>query len=164
MSTKGIIPMQFWEESSSRKNFMGVHWAASYSIALKFCTEQGSITAVLCAKFQTEWTIEMGVVDKQDFARFEFKMSFGQISYIPLTWHSCRPSHWPLISRVTTSPQRLTVHKVRLFEYLKFWIISWFWYIIMMLECSRAACHNQLDWVNSQSPHDITSWDFGDLD
>ena len=41
-----------------------------------------SITAVLCAKLQTHWTIETYVMDKRDFIRFEFKMSFGRISYI----------------------------------------------------------------------------------
>ena len=40
------------------------------------------ITAVLCAKFQTDWTIETDVTDERDFARFEFKMRFGRISYI----------------------------------------------------------------------------------
>ena len=39
-------------------------------------------TAVLCAKFQADWTIETDVMDERDFARFEFKMSFGRISYI----------------------------------------------------------------------------------
>ena len=46
-------------------------------ISLKFCTEHGSDTAVLCAKFQLAW-----VFGKRGFARFEFKMSFGRISYI----------------------------------------------------------------------------------
>ena len=47
-----------------------------------FCTEHGSITAVHCAKFQTDWTIETDVMDERDFARIEFKMGFGRISYI----------------------------------------------------------------------------------
>ena len=38
--------------------------------------------SVLCAKFQTDWTIETDVMDERDFARFELKMSFGRISYI----------------------------------------------------------------------------------
>ena len=54
----------------------------SWPITLKFCTEHGSITAMLCAKFQTDWTIETDVMDGQVFARFEFKMSLGRISYI----------------------------------------------------------------------------------
>ena len=32
-------------------------------IVLKFCTEYGSITAVLCAKFQNDRTMEIEVVD-----------------------------------------------------------------------------------------------------
>ena len=31
---------------------------------------------------QTDWTIESDVVDERNFARFEFKISFGRISYI----------------------------------------------------------------------------------
>ena len=54
----------------------------NYLIILKFCTEHGSFTALLCAKFQNDLTTEMDVMDERDFARFEFKMSFGWISYI----------------------------------------------------------------------------------
>ena len=53
-------------------------------IGLKFCTEHGSDTAVLCAKFQNDRSTEAWVMDKRDFARFEFKMNFGRISYIVL--------------------------------------------------------------------------------
>ena len=42
----------------------------SWPIALKFCTAHGSITAVLRAKFQTDWTIETDVMDERDFKRF----------------------------------------------------------------------------------------------
>ena len=34
------------------------------------------------SKFQNDWTIETEVIDDWDFARFEFKMGFGRISYI----------------------------------------------------------------------------------
>ena len=54
----------------------------SWPIDLRFCTEHGSITTVLCAKLQTDWTIEKDVMDERDFASFEFKMGFGRISYI----------------------------------------------------------------------------------
>ena len=54
----------------------------SQLIALKFCPKQGSITAMLYTKLQTDWTIKTDVVDERDFARFGFKISFGQISYI----------------------------------------------------------------------------------
>ena len=47
----------------------------SYVIILKFCTEHSSDTAVLCAKFQIDWTTVMDVMDNQDFFRFEFKMN-----------------------------------------------------------------------------------------
>ena len=42
----------------------------SCQMVLKFCTEHGSITAVLCAKFQNHLAIEMGVMDKRDLVRF----------------------------------------------------------------------------------------------
>ena len=64
-------------EISSAHNLL-----VGYQIDLKFCTEQGSITVVLCANCQSDLKIEMDVRDKQDFARVEFEMSFGRISYI----------------------------------------------------------------------------------
>ena len=39
-------------------------------------------TAVHCAKFQNDWTTETDVWDERDFARFEFKLRFGRLSYI----------------------------------------------------------------------------------
>ena len=54
----------------------------NYPIVLNFCTVHGSITAVLCAKFQNDWTIARDIIDERVFARFEFKMSFGRISYM----------------------------------------------------------------------------------
>ena len=51
-------------------------------MGLKFCTEHGSDTAVLCAKFQTDRWTEAWVMSKRDFVRFEFKMNFGRISHI----------------------------------------------------------------------------------
>ena len=44
-------------------------------IIMKYFTEHGSITAVLCAKFQNNWTAEMDIKDERDFARIEFKMT-----------------------------------------------------------------------------------------
>ena len=42
----------------------------SWPIVLRFFTEHGSITAVLCAKFQIDWTIETDIMDEQDFTKF----------------------------------------------------------------------------------------------
>ena len=50
-------------------------------IILQFNTEHGCDIAVLCAKLQNIWTIGTTVMDKRNFARFQFKMSFGRISY-----------------------------------------------------------------------------------
>ena len=66
----------------SRKIPFAYNLSISYPIVFFFsnCTEHGNDTAMLCANYQTNWTIEMEVMDKRDFARFEFKMSFGRIS------------------------------------------------------------------------------------
>ena len=53
-----------------------------YPIVFEFCTEHGSDTGVLCAIFQNDWAPAKQVIDKRDFARFEFKMSFARIPYI----------------------------------------------------------------------------------
>ena len=53
-----------------------LHWP----IVLKFYTEHDSITAVFCVICQNVWKIETDVMDERNFARFEFKMSFGRIS------------------------------------------------------------------------------------
>ena len=55
-----------------------------YQIILKFCTEHGSITAVLYAKFQNDWATQEWIRDKRDFARFEFQMSLYPILQQPL--------------------------------------------------------------------------------
>ena len=54
----------------------------SCQIISKFCTEHGSVIAVLCAKFRNDLTTEIGLMGERDFARFEFKMIFVWISYI----------------------------------------------------------------------------------
>ena len=40
----------------------------SYQIILKFSTEHGNITAVLCGKFQNDCISETDVMDERDFA------------------------------------------------------------------------------------------------
>ena len=75
-------PSEIHLQLKSREISLAHNSGFSWPIALKFCTEHGSIIAVLCAKFQTDWTIEMDVMEERVFARFEFKMSFGRISYI----------------------------------------------------------------------------------
>ena len=69
----------------------------TYPIVSTVCTEHGSDATVLFAKFQKEWTTETNVMGERDFARFEFKMSFGRISYIAQD-----PSSW-LVSVATTT-------------------------------------------------------------
>ena len=68
-----------------------------YSIMLKFWTENGSDTAMLCAKFQNDWTIEADFMDEQEFAKFELKTSLGQISYIAPWFGTCTCMCTPLI-------------------------------------------------------------------
>ena len=55
----------------------------NYPTIFEFCTEHGSDTAVLCAKFEKDWTTNKKVKGNQVFAKFEFKMiSFRHISCI----------------------------------------------------------------------------------
>ena len=42
-----------------------------------FCTEHGSITAVLCVKYQKDTSTEKVVIDKRDFARNECQTGLG---------------------------------------------------------------------------------------
>ena len=43
---------------------------------------QSTAVSMLCAKFQYDLTFEMHILDERDFVKFEFKVSFGWISYI----------------------------------------------------------------------------------
>ena len=58
-------------------------------IILKFVTKHGSDTAVLCDKFQNDWTTEKIDVEEQDFMIFWFTMNFGQNSNIAMTSRIC---------------------------------------------------------------------------
>ena len=45
-------------------------------IILKFCTERGSYTAMLCAKFQNDTTIDKSTMNQSDFLKFELMLIF----------------------------------------------------------------------------------------
>ena len=53
----------------------------SRRILLIFYTEHGSITAVLCVKYQNDTSTEEVVIDKRDFARLECKTGFVVTSH-----------------------------------------------------------------------------------
>ena len=70
-------------------------------IILKYCTERGSDTATLCAKFQNDSTTYMDVTGQQNLASFEFRMDdlhhnspfFSRGLFIKrLGWYTCRQS------------------------------------------------------------------------
>ena len=65
----------------SRENSFAHDFFIRYPIVWKFCTGHGSDTAVLCAKFQNDWTTETDVMVERDFARCEFMMGFGRLVY-----------------------------------------------------------------------------------
>ena len=44
-----------------------------YQLNLKFCTEHGSISVVLWATFQNDFTTEMDVMNEQNFVRLHFQ-------------------------------------------------------------------------------------------
>ena len=90
----------------------------THALVDRFCTEHGSITAMLYAIFHTDWTIGTDVMEERDFARFEFKMSFGRISYIAqYTWvvttglgNSTEiPVDWIMIQQI---PIQITIVKI----------------------------------------------------
>ena len=89
----------------------------NYPIVLKL----NIITAVLCAKFQEDCTSALDVKGERDFARFEFKMSFGRISYIAqhLRW-IYEDFIQPVIKDVNGLEDRKKCHVIFTFD----WFIS----------------------------------------
>ena len=49
---------------------------------MKFCTEQSSITAMICADIQKDSPINKEAMDKQDFVQFQLKTNFKHIVHI----------------------------------------------------------------------------------
>ena len=60
----------------------------SCSIVLKFHTEHGSDTAILCAKFYNDCTTTMCVMAERYFARVVFQMRFDRVSCLR-TFYGC---------------------------------------------------------------------------
>ena len=77
-------PSQTLKPKSREISFANILFI-SYPIVLKFCTEHGSDTAVLCAKFQNDWTTKTAVMDDRDFARFEFNSNFRRMDILYCT-------------------------------------------------------------------------------
>ena len=48
-----------------------------HRIILTFCTEHGSDTAMLCAKYQNDWTAETDIMTIQVFLNFSIMMGFS---------------------------------------------------------------------------------------
>ena len=63
-------PCQIHCKLKSSENLFDLNLLLCCQIILKFCTEHGSITAVLCANFQNDLTTKMDVMDEQEFKRF----------------------------------------------------------------------------------------------
>ena len=70
------ISVRSASELKSRENSFAHYTFFNYPIVLKFCTEHGSVTAVLCATFRNEWITETDVI--RGCARFEYKIRFGR--------------------------------------------------------------------------------------
>ena len=75
-----------------------------------------SQATVLYTKLQIDWTSTTDVMDERDFARFEFKMSFGRISDIAQhPWFGSNILMQPVFQNFLTSScvlQHLSVHHV----------------------------------------------------
>ena len=75
-------PPQTHLQLKSRKISFTHNLLIKYPIVLKYCAEHGNMSAVICAKLQIDWATETDAIEERDIAKFEFKMSFGRISYI----------------------------------------------------------------------------------
>ena len=73
-----------WNELSWVYNF-----CLSCETIFESCTEHGSITAMLCAKFQNDFTTQRNGMHYRDIA---FENNFRQIAYIAMAlWIYCFP-------------------------------------------------------------------------
>ena len=79
----------------SREVSFAHNLSLNYPLVLKFCTEHGSRTAVLCSKFQNNRTTDTHDMDEPDFTRLGLEMSFGRISYTaqPPWFYPCIHKH-----------------------------------------------------------------------
>ena len=131
-------PSETHLKPKSREISFAHNLLCGYPIVITFCTEHGSDTAVLCAKFQNDWTTETDVMNEWDFARFGSKGSFGQIFYI-LTWTWARISDaWPInLLALVLRTVNLCVVRTSTITFLDqnwdlFTILA-FWYVWMSL-------------------------------
>ena len=64
----------YTSETQLNPNFAKSGLPITYFLIIQtFCTERGSDTAVLCAKFEIDWTGGMEVIYERDFRRFQIK-------------------------------------------------------------------------------------------
>ena len=87
------VVKSFWNFAQSMAVWCVHNIDFSCQIILKFCTEHGSVTAMLCAKYQNDWGIEKPVT--HNFAIFAYKINFRGMIYIATfpeprrLWASC---------------------------------------------------------------------------
>ena len=72
VAIRGIPPSKINRKLKSHETLFACNLSHRCPIILKFCTEHGSGTAMLCAKFQNDRATEMYVVDEWDLLTFEF--------------------------------------------------------------------------------------------
>ena len=66
---------------TSLENLFDHNLLSAIPIVLKFRTEQGNDNAMCFAKFQSDWAMEMDVMDKKYFMGFESKRSFAKLYF-----------------------------------------------------------------------------------
>ena len=76
------IPSGINLKLKSRKTSFGHNIHYNLWILLKFCTEHGSNTAALCAKFQKYSPMKQGAMDKRAHVRFQFNPAPGNIGWL----------------------------------------------------------------------------------
>ena len=85
LSNVGGYPSETHLNLKSRKISLANNIPFSLHMILIFCTDHVSITAVQCTTFQNDWGADIWnklYMGKRDFAWFEFKIRFWQISLV----------------------------------------------------------------------------------
>ena len=144
-------PSETHLDLNSREVSFAHNLLLSHKIVLKSCTEHGSITAVLCTKFQNDWTNDTDVIDERDIARIKFTKVTGTCD--------AEMDHyiWLVNSHYIQFYLRVKCHVCVNETFVK----SWFEYQISTLLLHHEKAHSfarflRLESRNGQLPHSQT--------
>ena len=83
--THVCVTRPLWVKLKYREFSFAYNLLLNNQIVLKMYTKHSSIIVVLFANFQSNLAVELDILDERDFARCDFNVSFGRISYIATT-------------------------------------------------------------------------------